>query len=227
MRLFLAVFSCHAYNYKADNINDWFTRPVVDRLAGVRDSWLKDVNCDYKIFKGFSNAKPATDEIFLNCKDDYYHSADKIRGVIDYTLEHEYDQLVKIDDDVWVYWDRLMKAAPIADYVGAGQKNSQYCAGFTYWLSRHAMETLQACPQGSWAEDRWVGESLYRRGIRCSVDNRYYIAPFTRTCQFISDAELERPNDHLTIHSLTPLQMRRLHAGRGSPGRTRRVDGVL
>ena len=45
MRILLAVFSCHRYEYPPD---DWFKRPVVDRVSALRDTWLKDVTIDYK-----------------------------------------------------------------------------------------------------------------------------------------------------------------------------------
>jgi len=211
LKTFLAIFSCHKYNYNLCGMHDWFSRPVYDRLSGLRDSWLKDVDCDYKIFKGRGACQPAPDEIFLNVPDDYYHSYLKIRGIINYTLSHGYDRLLKIDDDVYAYWDRLMEEGLVGDYSGGGGPRfhgSVYCAGFTYWLSRHAMEILQGSPAGEWAEDRWVGETLFKRGIYCNFDDRYYVAPFTKTNQLITDEELYKPNAHLTIHSLSPNQMR-------------------
>lgn len=219
MEILLGIFSCHKYQYSSQDslIRDWFSRPVVDRVQAIRDTWLKDVTMDYKIVKGRGNeAFRKSDELFLNCPDDYLHSTEKIRALIRYTLDQGYDYLLKIDDDVYVYWDRLMQNVPTADYVGGGPFGGPvggisgcYASGMTYWLSKHAMETLMACPAGSWAEDRWVGESLKKKGIQCVFDPRYYIVPPTRRNQYISDEELARPNGYLAIHSLSPDQMRR------------------
>lgn len=207
-------------------MRDWFTRPpVVDRVAGIRDSWLKDVTFDYKFFYGRGKERlPQPDEIFLDAPDDYLHSADKLRGVIRYALEHGYDRLLKVDDDVYLYWDRILANIPSADYVGSStgpvpakstnkdwwqSTTAEYCSGMTYWLSKRALTVLSTARAGSWAEDRFAGESLRRAGIRATIDNRYYIAPYTRCNPYISDEELGKPHDHIAIHALTPDQMRR------------------
>ena len=104
MRVLLAIFTCHRYDYAASNTKDWFTRPVADRVQGIRDTWLKDVRGDYKFFYGRGNeAFRKSDEVFLNAPDDYHHSAEKLRALIRYAIENNYDYVAKVDDDVWVY----------------------------------------------------------------------------------------------------------------------------
>jgi hypothetical protein len=223
MRTLLAIFTCHRYEYTIADYKDWFTRPVVDRVQGIRDSWLKNITIDYKFFYGFSQSrKPYADEIFLPCPDDYHHSYEKIRGVIKYALDHNYDYLIKIDDDCYVYWDRLAGNLPTGDYVGSGRGfavkdnfstfRSDFAPGFTYSLSRKAMGILLASPAGpAWAEDRWVGETLRKRGIPLTIEERFHLVKPTRNNQYISDEELKKPNDWLTFHSASPDQMRRLY----------------
>ena len=218
-KILLAVFSCHRYNYSPD---DWFKRPTVDRLSALRDTWLKDVTVDYKIFKGRRvglhdtalHIRP-TDEVWLDAGDDYRHSNEKIKGVIAYALANGYDGIIKIDDDVFVHWDRLLTIFPNGDYAGGGgpQYRGQYCAGIAYWLSRRSMEilsntSLATSDINAWAEDRFVGTSLWRHQIRCNFDARLYVAKPTRTCQYISDADLYASHDYAAIHSLAPDQMR-------------------
>ena len=214
MKILLAIFSCHLYQYAAAGERDWFTRTTVDRIQGIRDSWLKDVTGDYKIFKGRSAGTPPPNEIWLDAGDDYHHSTEKIRKVIRYALDQGYDYICKVDDDVCVYYDRLMENIPTSDYVGGGLgwEVASFSPGYTYWLSHRAMELLDKSPAGCWGEDRWVGEALMRQRIRCTIDNRYHLVKPTRTNQYISDAELDRPNGWLTIHSLSPDQMRRHYA---------------
>jgi hypothetical protein len=223
MKVLLAIFSCHLYKYTADGFRDWFTRTTADREQGIRDSWLKDVTGDYKIFKGRGNESlRKSDTVFLNAPDDYHHSAEKIRAMIRYTLDNGYDYVCKVDDDVYVYYDRLMANVPTADYVGSDRGEpldglkADFCPGFTYWLSRRAMELLDKSPAGIWAEDRWIGEALKKQQIRCAFDNRYHLVRPTRTNPYISDGELEKPNNYLTIHALSPDQMRRLYARRSA-----------
>ena len=219
MKVLLAIFTCHKYEYTIAGQRDWFTRPVTDRVRGIRDSWLKDVTGDYKFFYGQgSNREPLVDEVFLPVPDDYHHSYEKIKAVIKYALDNGYDYLCKVDDDVYVYYDRLMANVPTTEYVGCGrgwdvesckQFSTTFCPGFTYWLSRRAMELLAQSPAGCWAEDRWVGEALLRKGIRLTTDFRYHLCKPTKTNQYISDGELGKPNNYLTIHSLSPDQMKK------------------
>ena len=220
MKTLLGIFTCHKYQYCDPNslIKDWFTRPVVNRVAAVRDTWLKDVTYDYKFFYGKTKAprQPLPDEVFLDAPDDYLHSTDKLRALVRYALDNGYDQLLKIDDDVFVYWDRLLANAPTNDYHGGGPFGGQpfgsYCSGAIYWLSRRAMEIVVSAPVVSWAEDRHVGEVMKRAGMNPTFDFRYYIAPPTKRNQYISDEALAQPNDYITIHALHPDQMRRLYS---------------
>lgn len=219
----LAVFSCHKYEYTdpAGLLTDWFQRQTVDRISALRDTWLKDVTCDYKIFKGRGNdTLRNSDTVFLNAPDDYHHSAEKIRALIRYALDNGYEQVFKVDDDVWVYYDRLMANVPTADYAGSDRGEpldglkADFCPGFSYWLSKRAMQLLDKSPAGTWAEDRWIGEALKKQQIHCAFDNRYHLVKPTRTNPYISDGELEQPNNFLTIHALSPDQMRRHYEAR-------------
>ena len=216
-RILLCVFSCHEYSYTSAGRRDWFTRPVTDRVQGIRESWLQDVRCDYRIFKGFGQGRtPLDDEIFLPAIDDYYHSADKLRAMFRYALDQGYTRIFKCDDDVFVYYDRLMQNVPTADYVGSGRgwdvETSKrfptiFAPGFSVWYSRKAMEVLAKSPAGVFAEDRWAGESLHRAGIHLTTDYRFHLCRPTKTNQWISDSELYRPNDWLSVHSMNPQQM--------------------
>jgi hypothetical protein len=214
-KLLLCIFTCHRYQYSDNNlIKDWFTRPVVNRVQAVRDTWLKDVTCDYKFFYGRSTSrKPLPDEVFLDSPDDYLHSTDKMRALIRYALDNGYERILKADDDIFIYWDRLMANIPEGHYAGGGPFGGHpphsYLSGNIYWLTKHAMEILTTCGGGSWAEDRWVGEALLKRKILPTIDYRYFIAPPTRTNQYISDVDLAKPHDYISIHSLSPEQMRR------------------
>ena len=198
-------------------------------MEGIRASWLKDVDVDYKIFYGRppkrykevargnvvgleldkSFRDPLEDEVFLDVNDGYYYSAEKIRAIIKYALANGYDRLVKVDDDVYVYWDRLMANAPEDAWVGGGSPNA--IAGPCYWLRKSSLQILNANSAPHWAEDAWVGTVLLNNNVTPRFDSRYYIAPQTKTCQYISDEELSKPNDYLTIHSLSPAQMVKLY----------------
>jgi hypothetical protein len=211
MKILLAVFSCHRYEYKFDDGTvDWYTRSNVDRVSALRDTWLKDVTVDYKIFRGLGNGTtiPLPDEVFLDTPDDYQHSSRKLKALVQYALDNGYDYLLKVDDDVWVYWNRL-DLNPTADYIGGGPSN--FAAGCAYWLSRKAMQLLVQNTCFRWQEDFWAGCVMENNRIPFTRDARYYIAPSTKTNQYISSEELAKPNDYLTIHSLSPEQMRQYY----------------
>lgn len=211
MKILLAIFSCHAYNYAATDMKDWFIRTPADRVQGLRASWLKNVKGDYKIFKGLGgNRTPQEDEVFLSCPDDYHHSTEKLRALLRWALDNGYDYICKVDDDVYVYYDRLMANVPTTDYTGRSH-GREFAPGFTYWLSRTSMEALVKSRVSCWAEDRWVGETLRRHQIFCTNDDRYHLVMPTKKNQCISEFELFKPNDWLTVHALSPDQMRRLY----------------
>ena len=213
MKVLLSIFSCHKYDYVDPNglLKDWFTRPNVDRVSALRDTWLKDVTVDYKIFYGRGAKRPSLpDEVFLDAPDDYYHSSQKLKALAAYALNQGYQYTLKIDDDTWVYWNRL-DLNPTADYIGGGV-NTNFAPGCAYWMSARLMQALIASPCFRWQEDGWVGEVAERNRIPFTRDPRYYIAPSTKDCQYISDKALSKPNDYLTIHSLSPEQMRTYYA---------------
>ena len=224
--ILLGIFSCHRYDYKFDNdtMKDWFVRPNVDRVSALRDTWLKDVTVDYKIFKGRRvglhdtavHIRPS-DEVWLDAPDDYQHSSQKLKALVQYALAGGYDAIVKVDDDVYLHWDRFMANLPISDYVGGGP--SGFAAGCFYWLSRRAMEVLIQQPCFRWQEDFWVGCCLENARIPLVKDVRYHIAPSTQTCQYIADMELYRPHQYISIHSLSPEQMRAYHRLRAEKGK--------
>jgi hypothetical protein len=62
-----------------------------------------------------------------------------------------------------------------------------------------------------WAEDAWVGTVLLGQNQTPAFDARYYIAPQTKNNQYITDEELAEPNRYFTIHSLSPVQMRKYY----------------
>lgn len=220
MKPLLAIFSCHRYDYKFNDpcMKDWFQRPNVDRVSALRDTWLKDVTIDYKIFYGRGTTRQALpDEVFLDAPDGYQHSSQKLKALVQYTLDNGYDALIKIDDDCYLHWDRFMANLPTSDYVGGGP--SGFAAGCFYWLTRRAMEAIVQQPCFRWQEDFWVGCSLEIARISLVKDVRYFIAPSTQTCQYISDEDLYKPHQYISIHSLSPEQMRAYHRLRAEKGK--------
>lgn len=145
----------------------------------VRETWAKDVaaveGLDYKFFTG----GPAylEDEVHLDVLDDYQHVTYKTVGSRRWALEHGYDFIFQTFPDVYIRPERLMAALDTTkDYVGYPLVDGHPYAsgGAGYWQSKQAAEylLLEGDPW-DWAEDRWVGEIMLKRGFTLWSDKRY------------------------------------------------------
>ena len=79
--------------------------------------------------------------------------------------------MLKIDDDCIVYPTRLQWPAESRAYVGWAQEQFHHCAGLAYFLGYPAMRVIATADidPDMTAEDRWVGEVLYRAGIKSEM----------------------------------------------------------
>jgi hypothetical protein len=141
----------------------------------ARETWLKDCPVDYKFFLGCPVI--ASDEVRVQAPDTYRLNADKMKRVVEYALEKEYDFLFKCDIDTYVCVPRLLKSEfEKHDFIGF---NGNY-GGSGYWLSRKAMSILVDCPtvrpgdRCRLLDDGWVGYSLSQHGIFPFQDKRYH-----------------------------------------------------
>jgi hypothetical protein len=102
----------------------------------------------------------------LNCPDGYKDGKEKVIAIIQWAVEHGYDCLWKVDDDVYLRPERLLALEP-HDYYGAIVPNSPVCAGAIYGLSRDSME--KPLKQDTLAyqlyEDIWVWNRLQELGV--------------------------------------------------------------
>ena len=54
------------------------------------------------------------DEVFLDCPDYYFENSRKMKAIIRYAQEHEYDYLLRLDDDTY-FWPERLEAISSAD----------------------------------------------------------------------------------------------------------------
>ena len=141
----------------------------------ARETWLKDCSVDYKFFLG--RLSFAHDEMGVDASDTYRHLGDKMKRVVEYAFEKEYDFLFKCDIDTYVHVPRLLKSGfEQHDFVGF---NGNY-GGSGYWISRKAMSILVNCStirledRCRLGDDGWVGYSLSKHGIFPFQDRRYH-----------------------------------------------------
>ena len=170
MKRMFAIISCHKNAQRRDD---------------CRSTWIKDINgvADYKFFLGKGEGTPKDDEVWLDVPDDYDGLPIKVREVCKWVLEQspEYDYMLKVDDDTYIFPDRIIMGFEGHDYVGHHNLTNAihcrrgFCSGFAYWLSRKAMKALSyGNPTIKW-EDQWAGGCLLNSGIVAYDDKRYYI----------------------------------------------------
>ena len=120
----------------------------------------------------------------LGIPDGYLTLPLKVKTLCKWTVEHAYERLVKCDDDSYIHPERFALVtddyaglvAPPNDYgwpqVGipnwaSGTFPYPYASGGCYWLSRRCMEIIANTPlTEDFAEDRWVGNTLGKAGIK-------------------------------------------------------------
>jgi len=178
MRTLIAVVTCERFRAKAD---------------ALRATWVPEVaGADVRFFLGSGgDGAQRDDEVRLDdCPDDYAGLYRKVRRTLDWALRNGYDRIFKMDDDVTVFPERLLAAPPhnysgrvrgpsgdyACSYAGKplpsgrslyGAAESGFCSGFGYWLSALSARTvLSAADNNDWAEDRAVGNILWRAGIK-------------------------------------------------------------
>lgn len=202
-RRLIAVCTCHQRVYpKHDQAGH---RDGESRAKAVRDTWLK--NCAGKIEVKFFYGRrldllPADDEVFLNCRDDYYGLPEKVRAICRWCTENGYGSVTKIDDDVWLNVPRFIANLPANDYVGyAIESDITYASGTCYSLSKQAMELVARAeiPEGEWREDRHVGRVLLDNGIQLVHDPRYLCC----SCEVCT----QKYKDPISIHTTSPSQL--------------------
>lgn len=161
-RMLLAIITC---------------KENADRVRAQNDTWIpRAVAAGYhvQIFDGER----------LGVPDDYYSLIQKTQAVCQWAINHGYERLLKVDDDCCIRVDHLHPTN--FDYAGIvvaandcgsiippgvppkpkGTYPYNYASGGAYWLSRKAMAIIaDAEPNGDWAEDRFVGNTLARHGI--------------------------------------------------------------
>jgi hypothetical protein len=92
------------------------------KMEAQRATWVQDVKgADLVFFKGRPNQYifrgPQPDEVWLACPDTYPERKRKIIAMIEYGLDHGYDYLWNVGDDVYLRPERLLAVLPY-DYCG-------------------------------------------------------------------------------------------------------------
>lgn len=193
MKLLVAVKTCHKLDYFVDDqTTDWLNAKGLRfldasaRVAAQRATWLSEVpeGVDYKFFYGTTfrrtdvkpNQRPGTapplpplrgslsDEVFLPVGDNYTHNSAKVKAICKYALDGGYDYILLVDDDTFVYLDRILQT-DFNEYDYSGAPTETFHPGSCIFLSRSAMNVVVASRITNYADDLWIGEALNAAGI--------------------------------------------------------------
>jgi hypothetical protein len=164
----LAIVACHRFQR---------------RIESVRSTWLTgSLPIDYKIFYGRgSDRTPAADEVFLDVDDGYHTLPHKVQAIMKWAMENGYDAVCKVDDDVYVFPDRLMNALPHSPYEGRVNYHSKmaplgWCSGFSYWVAGEGLQKLVDAGEPKFkAEDVWVGTVMSKNNIKAVAQHGFRV----------------------------------------------------
>lgn len=190
MNPLIAVMTCRANSRCAD---------------AQRATWAKASPIPVRFFIGQAKSpafarRPLSDEIFLDCPDDYLNLPRKVQLAVYWARVNGFNGVFKCDDDVYLRPERVRFTS---DYSGnlyapkAGYPKGFCHGGAGYWLSQRAMDVVivTPIPRGELSEDGFVANALAVQGITGKNDLR---VTYTRRVQ--GDPMPETPwKDNLMI----------------------------
>jgi hypothetical protein len=214
MKILAAVVTAHKYDYKGSRDE----QAENGRVKIIRETWANLVTSDVtlKFFYGKGgNRSPQADEVFLDVPDDYQNLAFKVIEIYRWALRNDYEFVLKIDDDTFVN-PRVFKEFANYDYAGnvIDVNDASYASGFSYWVSRKAMECIVNEPltyskELLISEDRLIGTILNRNGIFPQNDSRYQSC-FCDQCLFggkkgTEGQKFDKLSKGFTVHCPPPF----------------------
>jgi Galactosyltransferase len=150
----------------------------------IRSTWLTSVpeGLDVKFFRGRGAVRePKSDEVWLDCRDDYEGLPNKVQEITRWAYEHGYEYIAKVDDDVVVKPTAWLNSFHRCDFTGCREieckpNEIQTPYGFFYVLNRKTMKLVIDEPLPIHGNDEaWISTALYKKGIFLDNDPRYYL----------------------------------------------------
>jgi hypothetical protein len=234
-KVLIGITTCWSMNFKISDDGiwaDWWetvrcTDPAA-RRAACRATWIKDIkSADYKFFFGspiarvfrpeyknrtieYAQTPPLQpDEVKLPCGDMYRDNSNKVQEMCRWALDHGYDFLIRIDDDSYLYPERLL-ATDFYDYDYSGSNGGGqvwYASGSSLCLSRKAMEIIVNTKVTHWADDVWIGHLLIEdHQIPLHIIDSFYIKYDQE--YIIKPEEIPLDHQYVMLHSCFPDVMK-------------------
>lgn len=212
-RVLVLVTSCHQFidrTIRAKTADGCYRARKACRLGWMRRLLPEGMQAFFIVGNGPANHEPRV--VQVDAPDDYAHLPAKVLAGMRWALaHHEFDYLVKVDDDTFLHPTRL--AAFVAtlpqgtpDIYGGASREQDFnlCGGAGYILSRAMLAKVVADPAipAIGAEDREICASVLRQGGRVIKDAR-----FNKT----NTPWPTMSNDLISAHTMTPARMHRAH----------------
>ena len=243
-KILCAIMTAHVLDYHINDLtvdfntakNNRETDPAARRQA-IRDTYLKELvevpNVAYKFFFGktprparaqrnkYANPEqnvtlrePLNDEVFLDCPDFYFENSRKMKAIIRWAQAHEYDYILRLDDDTYFWPERLESYLPQIDgkdYIGASiTPEATFHPGGCVFLSAHAMRLIEGANITSWSDDVWMGSVMKKHGVPFTgllTPNGRAAIQMAWGNQYVVDETLNT-TDLIAAHSCRPAIMR-------------------
>jgi histo-blood group ABO system transferase len=222
MKVLVAIKACHRYVPMTGKGWDWTNQEkhrsnnVDEQIKACRDTWVKDftayLNTDVRFFYGQgANRALLSDEVVLDCCDDYKSLPYKTKAICAWAVKQGYDHIFMTDDDTYIWVDRLMGSGFEAhDYIGAISYLGKYpyATGLGYWVSRRSADLIANGRITNTLEDHWVGEVLHKSGIAHKYDDRYR----SIGAKFLKIGDLFKPGIQTSNIAIHPCTSEMMHA---------------
>ena len=150
------------------------------RRDTLRKTWipLAPSNVDVIFFVGAQDGELEEGVVNLHCCDNHEGLPDKVRAICRWALDHGYEYVWKVDDDVQLNPARLAELPfPFTAVVLEGAAYP-YISGFLYGFDITGMKILSnsAIPVysdgwdcGYYQDEYWVADKLGKAGIPCTL----------------------------------------------------------
>jgi hypothetical protein len=197
-------------NRRWERVYGRFNGPATERQTTVRETWWKHqapATCKFFMGRTATEEHKADDVVLLDCGDNYlFDLQEKIQGMARWALDNDFDIMIKLDDDSFVYPALVPFLQQLEGVDYGGCIYNSYCVGGGTGevYSRKALEIISTAPPTVFPEhrhweDRWFGEILHAAGIQAT-----YINGFT-------DEPNVSPPVRYTFHPLSPKGLRQAY----------------
>lgn len=194
-------------NRRWERVYGRFNGAGTARQTAVRETWWKHQSpavCKFFMGRTATEAHKADDVVILDCGDKYlFDLQEKIQGMARWALDNDFDVMIKLDDDSFVYPTLVpFLQETTVDYGGLVYNDYCVSGGTGEVYSRRAMEIISSAspdifPEHRHWEDRWFGEILHAAGIDGKslagfIDEPNVSPPIRRTFHPVSPAGMRK-----------------------------------